>query len=265
MNGFRATVTIHGKIECVTGLHIGGTGGGYEIGGMDNPVIRDPRDGFPYIPGSSLKGKMRSLMEWAEQKVTLKGDPYSSNDVNDAISRIFGAPAEIDRKAGPTRLIVRDAVVDQATRRMMEELEATRGLPKVEVKTEVNINRITSKPLSGPRQVERVPVGSFFNFEMIFSLYDVEDVTQNDIDLLDKVFTALRLVEDSALGGSGSRGYGQVRFHLGTPLVRRLQDYQQGTKIEKSPESTALLSAFTPLSKFGKDEIAALKREIERA
>ncbi|MBK7996638.1 MAG: type III-A CRISPR-associated RAMP protein Csm3 [Blastocatellia bacterium] len=99
MNQLIATVTLNGKIKCVSGLHIGSTGGGYEIGGMDNPVIRDPYDGFPYIPGSSLKGKMRSLLEWAEGKVT-DGKPYFSKDINDAISRIFGAPAEADRATG---------------------------------------------------------------------------------------------------------------------------------------------------------------------
>ncbi|HXG67493.1 MAG TPA: type III-A CRISPR-associated RAMP protein Csm3 [Blastocatellia bacterium] len=256
MNQLKATVTIHGKIECVTGLHIGGSGSGYEIGGMDNPVIRNPRDGFPYIPGSSLKGKMRSLMEWAEGKAHPEGKIYHSSDKDDVISRIFGAPAEADRKAGPTRLIVRDAVPDEQTRRMMEELEATQGLPKVEVKTEVNINRITSKPLSGPRQMERVPAGSRFDFEIVYAIYDVDGLAKQDVDLLDKVFTALRLVEDSALGGSGSRGSGQVRFLLGAPLVRRLADYQQGTLQE--PDRGKL----DPLSSFGDGEINRLKERL---
>jgi CRISPR-associated protein Csm3 len=148
MNKLIATVTLSGKIECVTGLHIGGTGGGYEIGGMDNPVIRDPYDGFPYIPGSSLKGKMRSLLEWAEGKVG-DGKPHFSSDINDPISRIFGAPAEANRPAGPTRLIVRDCFPDEDTKKRMKELEAKQGLPKVEIKTEVNINRITSNPYQG--------------------------------------------------------------------------------------------------------------------
>jgi CRISPR-associated protein Csm3 len=64
MPQFKAHVIITGKIQCLTGLHIGGTEEGYEIGGMDNPVIKDKITGYPYIPGSSLKGKMRSMMEW---------------------------------------------------------------------------------------------------------------------------------------------------------------------------------------------------------
>jgi len=263
MRILKATITIHGKIECVTGLHIGGSGGGYEIGGMDNPVIRNPRDGFPYIPGSSLKGKMRSLMEWAEGKVKPDCGIYSSSDVDDAISRIFGTPAEVDRKAGPTRLIVRDAVPDERTRKMMNELEATQGLPKVEIKTEVNINRITSKPLSGPRHMERVPVGSLFDFEIVYAIYDVDGLRIPDESMLEKVFTALRLVEDSALGGSGSRGSGQVRFYLGQPLVRTLEDYKKGTPQIKEPASHSPLSDFIPLSKFGETEIHKLKEQLK--
>lgn len=240
MNKLLATVTIYGKIECVTGLHIGGSGSGYEIGGMDNPVIRNPVDDFPYIPGSSLKGKMRSLTEWAEGAIDPKGEIYKSSNINDVVCRIFGAPAEADRKTGPTRLIVRDAILDAETRKKLEDLEAKQGLPKVEVKTEVNINRITSKPLSGPRQSERVPVGSKFDFEMLFSLYDVDGVTKKDFEMLDPLFMALRLVEDSALGGSGSRGYGQVKFHIGDPLIRTVADYQQGTKAVRSEQLTSL-------------------------
>lgn len=256
MNEFKAAITIYGKIECITGLHIGGSDGGYEIGGMENAVIRNAVDGYPYIPGSSLKGKMRSMMEWAERKVTQqgkdeKGKPleagrvYWSKDADDEISRIFGAPAEANRQAGPTRLIVRDAKPDQNTRQLMNRLREEQGLPFVEIKTEVNINRITSAPLSGPRQMERVPVGSKFDFEMVYAIYDVDGLQKKDADLIEMVFTALRLVEDSALGGSGSRGYGQVRFEIGEPIVRTLSDYQNVEPLaEPKREALTLLREF---------------------
>ena len=256
-NQLIATVTLNGKIKCVSGLHIGSTGGGYEIGGMDNPVIRDPYDGFPYIPGSSLKGKMRSLLEWAEGKVT-DGKPYFSKDINDAISRIFGAPAEADRPTGPTRLLVRDAFPDEKTKKRMKDLEERQGLPKVEIKTEVNINRITSKPLSGPRKMERVPVGSYFDFEMTYFLFDVENLATKDVELLDKVFLALRLLEDSALGGSGSRGSGQIRFLLDDPIVYKLDDYKSGVRHArniKPPNELKDLSSY-------QETIDKLKQEL---
>lgn len=255
MNTLKATIILYGKIECITGLHIGGSGTAYEIGGMDNPVIRNPIDGFPYIPGSSLKGKMRSLMEWAEGVVKVE-NVYSSSDPDDVVSRLFGAPAEKDRKAGPTRLLVRDAIADEDTRKMMLELEAKQGLPRVEIKTEVNINRITSKPLSGPRQTERVPVGSKFDFEIVFGVFDVDGLKVKDVDLLPKLFTAMRLVEHSALGGSGSRGYGQVQFELGEPLVYTLEDYHRGVAKKKD------MSKLMPLSDFGEDRIKSLQKMI---
>ncbi len=261
MNQFKGTITIHGKIECVTGLHIGGSGTSYEIGGVDNTVIRNARDGFPYIPGSSLKGKMRSMMEWSEGKVTFDGNVYfAEKDGDDAISRVFGAPAEADRNAGPTRLIVRDAHPDKKTRAMMENLEATQGLPKVEIKTEVTLNRITSKPPFGPRNMERVPAGSTFDFELVYAIYDVDGLQVKDEAFIEKVFCALRLVEDSALGGSSSRGSGQVRFYLGTPLVKTNQDYKDGVKKNKAPAVDAALTDFTQLSDA---KIAELVKTIQ--
>lgn len=145
---------------------------------------------------------------------------------------------------------------------MMDRIEETQGLPKVEVKTEVNINRITSKPLSGPRQMERVPVGSAFDFEIVYAIYEVEGLQVQDADLLEKVFTALRLVEDSALGGSGSRGSGQVRFHLGVPVIRTIEDYKTGAPKPKTPSSDASLSEYTPLSAFGSEQIASLREQL---
>lgn len=62
---FQGKFIISGILECVTGTRIGGTQEKFEIGGIDNPVIKDPLTDLPYIPGSSLKGKLRHLLEWA--------------------------------------------------------------------------------------------------------------------------------------------------------------------------------------------------------
>lgn len=265
MNEFKATITLHGKIECLTGLHIGGSGGGYEIGGMDNPVIRNAVDGFPYIPGSSLKGKMRSLMEWAEGKISKTGETWHSNNPDDVITRIFGTAAGMkddegrkENRMGPTRIIVRDAKPDDKTKAMMIRLQQEQGLPFVEVKTEVTINRITSKPPFGPRQMERVPVGSKFDFEIVYAIYEVAGTKIKDLDLLDKVFMALRLVEDSALGGSGSRGSGQVKFHLGEPIVRTLEFYRNN-----QAALAAAASELKPLSDFNEAKISQLKQQLK--
>jgi CRISPR-associated protein Csm3 len=257
MNRLLATVTIYGKIQCVTGLHIGGVGTGYEIGGMDNPVIRDPVTSYPYIPGSSLKGKMRSLMEWAEG-VVKDGAIHKCSDVDEPVCRIFGAPAEMGRPSGPTRLIVRDAFPDANTRRMMDDLEAKQGLPKVEVKTENNIDRVTSATLSGPRSQERVSVGSSFDFELIYSLYDIEGCNP-DVEYLEKVFTALRLLQDSTLGGGGSRGSGQIELRIGEPTINTVDRYKNGTVIPRLTDGT-----LTPLSDFDVNSFVENVKETVR-
>lgn len=110
---------IEGIIEVITGLHIGGSTTTIEIGGKDNPVIKHPITKVPYIPGSSIKGKMRSLLEWKLGK--LNTDRNSNdfgnvhkwcNDKECPICVIFGTSAE-EAGIGPTRLIVRDAVLDE--------------------------------------------------------------------------------------------------------------------------------------------------------
>lgn len=232
MTAFRGVVEIGGVIEVLTGLHVGGGAVGYEIGGTENPVIRDPVTGYPYLPGTSLKGKMRSLLEWAEERVDLvRGAPHSCAEMDCPVCRIFGTSGAEERRAGPTRLLVRDAHPDERTRETMDRLEREQGLPKVEVKTEVVIDRVAGAALGrvGPRSQERVSVGSRFNFTMQFWVFDVDGCKRSDLDLLPKVFEALRMVEDSALGGGGSRGSGQVVFHIRRrPLVKTIADYREG-------------------------------------
>ncbi len=221
-------VTLHGRvflnadIELVTGLHIGGASGGLEIGGVDKPVIRNVRTNQPYIPGSSLKGKMRSLMEkayGAPQTFRVNKDvfvhmPESTADYQryQAIAGVFGTLPERKefRTPAPTRLTVRDV---QLTPDSVAELKKLRtDLPFSEIKWEAAIDRVTSA--AAPRQIERVPAGAVFGpAELIFNVYTGEGETPADVaTLFAHVIDALRLLEDDYLGGMGSRGNGQVRF-----------------------------------------------------
>lgn len=242
-------VILRGEIEARTGIRIGTDEGSYEIGGMDNPVIRDV-DGYPYIPGSSIKGKMRSMLEWAFAKVETsgknRGEPCSCADDSCPICVVFGTSAD-KGSTGPSRLIVRDAFLTQESRDKLEELERRTGLPKVEVKEENTLNRVTSR--ANPRKMERVPAGTKFRFEMVFSLFD-----EKDLDHLKVVFQGLRLLEDSYLGGGGTRGSGQVRFYLdGIPIIRRVEDYEKGKLEELEGEPI-------PISEFDIDEFMAKVR-----
>lgn len=221
MAQFIGNIIVRGKIECLTGLHIGMGKDTAEIGGVDSPVVRDPHSSHPYIPGSSLKGKMRSLLEFATGKVTT-GAVHGCQDSDCAVCRPFGSSAQ-ERRCGPTRLLVRDAYPDAKTQEMWDKLST--DLLFAEMKSENFLNRITSA--ATPRFIERVVKGSCFDLEMIYGVYGVDGV--NDLDYFDHVVTALRLLEDGTLGGNGSRGYGQIRLKMADPVFLSEQDYRDGS------------------------------------
>ncbi len=231
-----ANVVIKGKMEALTGMHIGGSKEKLEIGGVDSPVIRDPHSRLPYVPGSSLKGKMRMLLEFALGKV-VDGGPSEDEE----ITRIFGTSAK-DSDMGPTRLVVRDAYPDIDTIEMWKNLDSE--LQYTEFKPENSIDRITSE--ANPRFLERVVKGSKFNVEFVYSIYDWDDSGKVDQEHLGRLIEALRLLEHSGLGGNISRGYGRVKFKLLDPIVIMQKDYQEGgenyTKAEESIDEKALKS-----------------------
>ena len=238
MAQFIGNIIVRGKIECLTGLHIGAGKDTAEIGGVDSPVVRDPHSRLPYIPGSSLKGKMRSMLEFATGKVK-DGKVHTCNEPRCEVCRPFGASAADTRKCGPTRLLVRDAYPDDKTREMWENLST--DLLYAEMKSENFLDRITSA--ANPRFIERVVKGSCFNLEMIYGVYQVDGV--NDLDYFSHVVTALRLLEDGTLGGNGSRGYGQICLKLADPVFLSGQDYREGSDAWKQARQPLYDQAFS--------------------
>jgi CRISPR-associated protein Csm3 len=198
--------TIEGKIMVKTGLHIGGSSNIIEIGGMDNPVIKNPLTNEPYIPGSSLKGKMRSLTEWKTNKVDAKGDVHTCKNADCIVCRLFGTTAK-DFTAGPTRVIVRDAELTQEWKDKIYQ----EGKTLVEEKYENALNRITA--VANPRPMERVCAGVEFKFEINYRIFDINNDNGNtDKEYFKYLLDALRYVQNDALGGCGSRGCGQIEF-----------------------------------------------------
>ena len=185
------------RLHLLTGLHIGGSKESVEIGGIDNPVIKiATRKNQPYIPGSSLKGKMRCLLEQVAgaQKVC----------ANAEVNKLFGSADKNNTQ--PSKLIVRDAYL---TEESVARLEACYELdmPYTENKFENTINRVEGKA-EHPRQQERVPAGVNFAVEMILNIWD----NDKEEELMEMFNRGIRLLENDYLGGSGSRGYGQVKF-----------------------------------------------------
>ncbi|MEN0004629.1 MAG: type III-A CRISPR-associated RAMP protein Csm3 [Bacteroidota bacterium] len=255
MQSFKANLIIRGKIKCLTGLHIGGSKEKLEIGGVDSIVVRNPGNEYPYIPGSSLKGKMRHLLEYAlggvnkpifqEEDETVE-KAYGRVSRMHEIVRLFGAGAserEVKKNylegVGLGRLIIRDAMPDSKTVNTWKKIDSDSLY--TEIKAENTIDRITSA--ANPRFIERVVEGSTFDFEIVYSVYlaDSENVERTNKDI-QYLLTGLRLLEASALGKSGSRGYGKIQFLLDQPLWVSSKDYIKGE------ESSRWIAAQQPLS-----------------
>jgi len=250
-NGHRlliGKVFFKGEIILRTGLHIGGSQEAMQIGGVDLPVIRDSANTLPYIPGSSLKGKLRSILEgFGERAKDNKMEKLTSNrnigtyrnpvfihcceDAKYALDcdvcRIFGSSGD-DRSLPrgqkaenfPSLLMVRDSLLDESL------LEASSIF--TEVKVETGIDRITMS--ANPRRVERVLPDNRFKFEMVYTVDSLgftgtdkpsfrEETLRRD---LGNILTCMEIIQDEGIGGYTSRGYGKIEFIFAEFIARSL-------------------------------------------
>ena len=228
-------IVISGIISCHSGIFIGGADDTLQIGGIDKSVIRNPLTGEPYIPGSSLKGKLRSITEKIVKDA--KGSPFVANrsgdggqgkvwrhecdDFDDAktcqLCRIFGATGEGDKDNYPGALLVRDSTLFNKDKLLQD------GLPITETKMENAIDRLTSA--ASPRTFERVPAGAEFEFELVYRVetLEPEGVPKNGNVTVDSarvktditnLLAAMDILEKDGLGGNISRGYGRIEFKV---------------------------------------------------
>ncbi len=232
---FKSKIFVSGTLTNLTGMHIGGNSTEMSIGGTDSIVVRNPLTNYPYIPGSSLRGKMRSLLERIRGEMTIdlekseirqvkfvkdleqplsKGAKLKSAGPSTSpealSSKFFGVAVDKHESERPEDVIPQRLVVRDADLRNPEKLEEAKNtdMPLTEVKTEVAIDRITSK--ANPRQIERVPAGAEFGFQFILNLFG-ED---NEAEYVNLLFQCMELLQDDYLGGHGGRGYGRVRFEV---------------------------------------------------
>lgn len=209
--------TLEATLELVTGLHIGAGSEEMHIGGIDNAVLKHPHTLEPYIPGSSLKGKMRSLLEWRAGVVgECEGKPVSARVLSvlkgeklaqaELIAKLFGLSGDSDNtklatRIGPTRISFWDCSLQAEWGKKIREA----GQLFTEAKSENLIDRIKGVA-EHPRQTERVPAGARFVFKLTYK------ELEGDTDLLPTILAGLKLLELDGIGGSGSRGYGKIRF-----------------------------------------------------
>ena len=261
---------LEGEMHCETGLHVGAGKGSLEIGGADNPVIKDAH-GRPYVPGSTLRGRVRALLEQSTGMAVpselvfisrRKGQEvriHQSDRPDDEICILFGrSPGRMEKVGGgdidsnhatPARLSVFDAplVPESITPQMRETLDDE----LTEVKSENAIDRITSQ--ANPRTLERVPAGARFRIRMVLDILCPEDSVLPPL-----VIQGLRLLEDDALGGGGSRGNGRVRFDK-LRLAWRGKDYYVSGAPEREIAADAdLASLQSKIQELGDSLSAAL-------
>lgn len=218
----KGVVKLSCNIEVLTGLHIGGSKENIEIGGIDNIVIKlhsykEYRD-VPYIPGSSLKGKMRALLEWVKKPsndnkviaLSKEGNPCDCGRCD--VCRLFGAHKS-KNAIEPVRLRVEDFYPNIDTIKTWEKV--LDGL-HTEIKTENIINRIKGTA-EHPRHTERVVPGSIFEGSINIRIYE-KDNFDNTVGV---ILAGLKMIEDDYLGGSGSRGYGRVKININSFIWKK--------------------------------------------
>ena len=216
---------IHCTMKVVTGLHIGGSSVFSAIGAVDSPVVKDPMTRQPIVPGSSLKGKLRTLLARSLAKDIEKMPAFDQDD--EQIRHLFGA-AQPPR---PARLQFADAFVENAQELAETEMSLT------EIKFENAIDRLTS--VANPRQIERVVAGVKFGVSIAYDIHEEAEV-HSDMALLCK---GLKLLQMDYLGGHGSRGSGRVAFSdFSFTTLGAEVNLQEITELFKEIENYAPLS-----------------------
>ena len=183
-----------------TGMHIGASSDFAPIGAVDSPFLRDPLTKQPIIPGSSLKGKIRTLLARS-----CSTQDYVLNDIDKdspQIRRLFGSAAQGSGGGQAARLQFSDIRMTPESLAQFGSMELDTYIG--EIKFENSINRATA--VANPRQIERLPAGTEFAFTLIYNIERPAELME-DMQILGK---GLRLLQMDYLGGHGSRGYGRV-------------------------------------------------------
>lgn len=208
-------VIVSGTMTAVEGIHIGGNNEGTKVGGCDNPVIRNPLTGKPYIPGSSIKGVMRSTMEKIEDK-SRNGKPCGCGDPKCMVCKLFGAHMNMRANSGEPRLLIRDMEIDPDFEQELLDSGANYS-DIIEIKTSTMVDRSTNTAASGSlRNVERVAAGTKFKCEFAFKVFEGD----NEKAMMDAVKNVIGAIEVLGIGSKTTAGCGQVKFDIDWDKVK---------------------------------------------
>lgn len=222
MNGILGKLIIEADLVVKTGLHIGAGSDFSSIGAVDNVVVRDTLTRKPYIPGSSLKGKMRYLLARVHSS---NGQMKNFKDEDDQIGRLFGQSQKYI-----SRLQFQDIFFNEDNAKIIEKMDT--DLYLTEIKFENTIDRITA--VANPRQLERIPAGSKFDFKLVYNVENEEDLKED----LENICTCLNLLKEDYLGGHGTRGYGRIDFENLRFDFKKYGDYSEVENVKSLAEKT---------------------------
>jgi CRISPR-associated protein Csm3 len=249
--GMLEKVFLRGTMTALTGLRVGGSEQGLDAAGLEHLVARHALLDEPYVPGSSLRGKLRCSLERLQG---IAGPPAGdhvvfgpADDPAHPLVQLFGAAGK-DGAGLPSRVLVRDALLTADTRRRLARLRGV--LPMTETKAEVCLDRVSAA--ASPRTVERLPAGAELRFDLVLEVRAAPEASPEGLPAglsraleaqrasrteangwgrdedLRWLVTGLALLQDDALGGHGSRGYGRVKIRLDPLALRTRDDYLQG-------------------------------------
>ena len=250
---------IRGSITCRSGLHVGGSKDNIDMGETDNPVVRDPLTDLPYIPGSSLKGKLRALLEQGASPPHYdpNGEPRNHRPTSRnptevaqsraaykacAICRIFGPHKDPDHPLGPTRIIVRDCRLRDRDRLRLEALRDEKQFNFTELKTE-NLVLRTNNTARNPRILERIPADISLELDISVRVFASDDDADDELAMLGLIKQGLEIIQRDTFGGSGSRGSGWVAFACTAVTHDGKEIWTLGSPAATDPASTPAIPA----------------------
>ncbi|MBO6046614.1 MAG: type III-A CRISPR-associated RAMP protein Csm3 [Erysipelotrichaceae bacterium] len=197
----KAIYVLNIELEVLTGLFIGGTENGFDIGGADSNVVRNPLTNEPYIPGSSIKGKLKSLLKYRHGKLNAKKTDLVFSDA--AMTNIFEPTTS--KEVNVTRAIFRDfTLTSESKEHLQKQLGGIGQFTEIKAENTIDVLKGTA---ANPRYIERVPAGAKFEGQIVLNVFDGDDEKR----MKDTIIESLKLLELNYLGGSGTRGYGRVK------------------------------------------------------
>lgn len=214
-------IKIKGTMTALEGIHVGGNNEGTKVGGCDNPVIKNPLTGYPYIPGSTIKGCMRSITERSESYnvKSFNGMPCGCGKADCIVCKMFGPHKNTNHQAGEPRIIFRDMQINKAFEDgLYSDNKSLNDI--IEIKASTMVDRVTNTAKGGSlRNIERIVAGTVFDCEFVLKILTGD----NEDELINCLKDMIKTVEIMGIGSKTSSGSGEVKFDINWDKVETIK------------------------------------------